>query len=440
MDRQAGAKAPQPGSSLANWMIVVCLMATMIFSLVDRFAISLLVEPIKSDLALSDRDFGLLSGIAFGLFYAFMGLPMGLLADRWSRKGTILLGVGVWSVSTAACGFASNFWQLLGARIGVGAGEAGLAPASYSIIADLFPRNLLSRALSVFQLGATVGSGLALWIVGLVYSQLTIGGWAPLTKELGLAAWQSTFILVALPGIFFLILISILRLPTGQRKTITPQISLKSALRKQPALYSQLYLAMSGILMVNYALLSWVPAIMQREFQSTPADVGSTYGLIVLLAGPVAMLSGGWIADLLYRRGSSAAHAKVVLCSAALLIPGAVILYLANSLTSTYVAIAFIQFAVTLPVGVAPALIQLRTMAEVRSQVSALYVLVVNLAGLGFGPVLIGAISDELAGHPNSLRYSVALVSLIVSSIATVAAYLLVAKGNEENLSGEVFA
>lgn len=426
MDESAGQPDAKPAGSMAAWAIVICLMAAMIFSLVDRFAISLLVEPIKADLHLSDRDIGLLSGIAFGLFYAFMGLPMGLLADRWSRKGTIVLGIGVWSLATAACGLAQNFWQLLLGRIGVGAGEAGLAPASYSIIADLFPRNQLSRALSVFQLGATLGSGIALSIVGVIFSALTKGEWPALTTGLGLAPWQATFIVVALPGIFFLVLLGALRLPEARVKLEASREGMIPALRRKPALYGLLFLAMSGVLMVNYALLSWVPAFMQREFHKTPGEVGATYGLIVLLACPVAMLLGGWLADRLDRNGNPAAHALIVLASAVMLVALSGLLYVAGSASAAYGAIALLHFAVTLPVGVAPALIQIRTEPEVRSRISALYVLTVNLAGLGIGPVAIGAMSDALAGDPSGLRHSVVILSVAVSLIAAAAAAALI--------------
>ena len=435
MDEAAGQADPKPAASMASWAVVICLMAAMIFSMVDRFAISLLVEPIKADLGLSDRDIGLLSGIAFGLFYACMGLPMGVLADRWSRKGTILLGLAVWSAATAACGLARSFYQLLLARIGVGAGEAGLAPASYSIIADLFPRSQLSRALSLFQLGATVGSGIALWVVGVIFTALTHGNWPVLTEGLGLTPWQGTFVVVALPGIPFLALIAILRLPRGRVAPSGARATLTATLAQKPTFYAMLFTAMAGILMVNYALLSWAPAIMQREFHLSPGAVGSTYGLIVLGVCPVAMMLGGWLADRLDRARNPAAHALIVLVSSALVLALSGLFHLATTVTSAYIAIALLHFAVTLPVGVAPALIQIRSEPDVRSRVSALYVLVVNLAGLGIGPVAIGAMSDELAQDTNGLRSAVVLLSAAVSLIAVVAAAMLVRQQRRANFA-----
>ncbi|ARR54313.1 MFS transporter [Rhizorhabdus wittichii DC-6] len=414
--------------SWRSWLIVVVLMLTMIFSLVDRFAISLLVEPIKADLRLTDSDIGLLSGIAFGLFYACMGLPMGLLADRWSRKGTILLGVGVWSIATAGCGLASNFFQLLLARIGVGAGEAGLAPASYSIISDLFPRESLSRAMSVFQMGATLGSGIALWLVGIIFTSFTDGAGARLIAGTGLAAWHATFLLVALPGLPFLLIIASLRLNRTAAPAAggSPAGTLVSALRRRPAFYGLSFATMSGLLLVNYAMLSWVPAFIQREFGSNPAEIGATYGAIMLLICPAAMIGGGWVADFLDGRGVRGAHALIMLAAAVLVLLFALLLLRASTLAQVYVAVALIHFAVTLPVGVAPALIQLRTMPDVRARIGALYVLIVNLVGLGIGPVIVGGLSDRMSGDPAGLRHSVALVSLIVTGGALATGLLLV--------------
>lgn len=423
----SSTSTPEPTASFGAWAIVFILMLTMVFSLVDRFAISLLVEPIKADLGLSDRDIGLLSGIAFGIFYACMGLPMGVLADRWSPKGTIVVGVGIWSLATAACGLATSFAQLLAARIGVGAGEAGLAPASFSIISRLFPRAKLGKAMSLFQLGATLGSGLALWLVGLIFASFESGAGASLITGTGLAPWQATFITVALPGLPFVLLISMLQIGGRVRNDEeAPPLGLLAALRMAPRFYACLFAAMSGVLLVNYALLSWVPAFIQREFGVSPKEIGAAYGTILFMVCPIAMLGGGWLADRLDDRGVTGAHALIVLVAVALTLVFTLLLYAASTLAATYVAIALLHFAVTLPVGVAPALIQLQTLPAVRARVSALYVLVVNLAGLGIGPVVVGAISDILKDDPSGLRHSVSLVSLVVISVSLPIAVLLV--------------
>jgi MFS family permease len=158
----------QPGNSAASWprpgiawYAVVILVIAFIFSFVDRIIIAMLVEPLKQDLGLSDTQLGLLQGLAFAVFYAAVGIPIGRLADRYSRRAIIAWGIFFWSLMTAVCGLARSFWELFLARVGVGVGEAALSPAAYSMIADYFPREKLGRALGVYQSGAFFGAGLS---------------------------------------------------------------------------------------------------------------------------------------------------------------------------------------------------------------------------------------------------------------------------------------
>jgi MFS family permease len=153
MQQGTASQTPWPGPGTA-WYTVGVLFVAVIFSFIDRIILSLLVEPIKADLGLTDADFGWLLGAAFAVFYAFFGLPIGRLADRYSRRLIIGIGIALWSVMTFACGLAGNFWELFFARIGVAVGEAALAPAAFSMVADLFQREKLGRAIGVYQAGA----------------------------------------------------------------------------------------------------------------------------------------------------------------------------------------------------------------------------------------------------------------------------------------------
>src|SRR5271167_3948450 len=159
--------SPYP-SSFAAWYSVVVLMLMYIFSFIDRTTISLLVEPMKRDLHISDTQIGLLQGLAFALLYTFLGLPIARLSDRHSRRSIIAAGVFIWSIMAALCGMARSATQLFLARVGVGVGEAALAPAAYSIITDSFPRSKLGSAVGVYNVGITIGAGTALLLGGIV--------------------------------------------------------------------------------------------------------------------------------------------------------------------------------------------------------------------------------------------------------------------------------
>jgi len=189
-------------SERQGWYLVVTLLIFYIFSFIDRQIISLLVEPIKRDLQVSDTQIGLLQGFAFAIFYTFFGIPIGRLADRVSRKKIIAAGVVIWSLMAALCGLAKNFSQLFLARIGVGVGEAALSPAAYSMITDAFPRQKLGRAFSFYNMGIPIGSGIALLVGGLVVVAVSGAGKTftlPLFGEV--RAWQFVFIVTGAPGL-----------------------------------------------------------------------------------------------------------------------------------------------------------------------------------------------------------------------------------------------
>ena len=151
-----------------RWYVIFVLLLAQAFSFLDRMIMGLLVGPIRESFAISDTQYSLLAGLAFSLFYAVMGIPLARIADSRSRRNLIVWGIAVWSLMTALCGLARNFWTLFLARVGVGVGEAALGPAAYSMITDYFPRSTLARALSIYMLGVTIGSGFAYMLGGAV--------------------------------------------------------------------------------------------------------------------------------------------------------------------------------------------------------------------------------------------------------------------------------
>jgi MFS family permease len=412
-----------PRAGWKDWGLVILLMAAMIFSLLDRFVLSVLLEPIKKDLGVTDAQLGLLNGVAFGLFYAVMGLPLGWLADRWSRKGAIVLGVAVWSLATAACGLVTGFYQLLAARVFVGAGEAGISPASYSLVYDRFPRHRLSTAISLLQTGSMLGAGLAIFLVGIIYTAILHAAPTSLPFLGALKPWQLTFIVVALPGIPFVALLAFIRDPQARvrRHTEPSDITMRAALAKHPRSYSYVMAGMSGIVLAMYSLLSWAPAILMREFAWTPAQVAMSYGVIVLVVGPVGLLFGGWMCDVLVRREVKGAHGWIGCAAACAALPCFIAIGFCSRPGAFLVAMALAQCALAVPNGIGPALIQILTPAGARSRVSALYVLVINAVGLGIGPMAIGTLSGFMIARHQGLRQAVS----VVASIFLVAAALL---------------
>jgi MFS family permease len=411
-----------------DWAVVGVLCAAAILAFVDRFVLSLLVEPIKADLGLSDSQLGLLHGVAFGLFYAAMGIPLGWLADRWSRKGTILVGMGVWSVATALCGLATNFGQLLLARIGVGAGEAGLVPASYAIINGRFARGRASLAISVFQIGGFLGVGLSMLLVGMVYAFFAAGGGADWPLIGHLKPWQQTFIAAALPGIPLMLAVA----PMREQRRTAPKSDERPAARSadrdeqpRPLVYALLFFGMAFQFACSYALLSWMPAVLAREHGWEPEKIGLWYGLALLVVAPAGVLIGGWTADRMLMRGRSDSHLIAPLVAAVCALP-LFLAFGAAAAASTLLLIATaLHVVLGLPMGVAPALIQRITRADRRSRVSAVYVLACNIVSLGLGPVLIGWLSSQSPDDPAALRMAMVAVSLPSALLSCVLLFRL---------------
>ncbi|MDD2047532.1 MFS transporter [Pseudomonas putida] len=419
------------------WMTTAILAIAMVISFVDRFALSLLVAPIKTTLAISDVHIGLLHGLAFGLFYSILGIPCGWLADRWSRTGTILLGMLIWCAATAACGLANSFTGLLLARMLVGAGEAALAPAAYAVIYERFPKAILNRALTLFQAGAVIGAGTAFYIVGSLYEWLEPIGVIDLGWVTARQPWQSTFLLVALPGLLLLpVLWWVLKRGEGVAHQNAPAELAQHSGESQKVIpylvedrtfIAAVFVGMAGLLTMSYALLTWIPAIFVREFLWLPGEIGRIYGAVVLFSCIGGMFAAAWIADRLSSQSQDICSAlRVPLVAGVLAIPAGLVFLLAGGPVGVLIACAALHGLCTCSIGIAPALIQKRSPAAIRSRVSALYVMVVNICGLAVGPMLVGGVVEWLGGGAAGLRTAVLIVGGggLLLSVTTLGLYL----------------
>jgi MFS family permease len=394
--------AQEPPASFPNpayaWYVLFVLFFAYVVSFLDRQILSLLIEPIKADLQISDTMVSLLHGFTFALFYTLFGLPLGRMADRRKRTGLIIGGVALWSLMTGACGFARNAVMLFCARVGVAVGEATLSPCAYSLISDYFPRALRGRAISLYSLGIFAGAGMAYIFGGLVagYASQTVaagGGWLSQFKP-----WQLTFIITALPGILVIALMLTVREPRRQ-ETVAAGTGLSlgdtlAYMRRHWQVYFSMLVGNAFIGLGNYALFAWLPAYFIRVYGYTPRGIGVTFGSILLTFGTLGLIMGGVLADARYRRGHLGSHYNLALGMTALgLIPAA--LLLANfGETFQLVWVAGIVFCGAVSTGLVPAATQLITPNELRGQATALYLLLVTLIGLGLGPTLVALLVD----------------------------------------------
>jgi len=410
--------APQWPSPAVAWFGVGVLVIAFVFSIADRIIISLLVDPIKRDLNLTDTDMGLMMGLAFAIFYALMGLPIGRWADKYSRRTIIGVGIFLWSIMTALCGLARNFWELFLARVGVGVGEATLSPAAYSMIADYFPKDKLGRALGVYQSGAFLGVGLALIFGGLAIRFAATADDVSLPLIGVIAPWQLAFIVVGLPGVLVAALMFLVKEPARQGLSAThdKEISLGEAIRfawDRRRIFLSHYTGFALLALPMTTLATWVPAYFMRVVGLTPPETGLKLGLIVLIFSPVGVISGGWLADMLFKRGYTDASLRVAVVAAVVMVPLSIF---ATTVTDPVLALAIacpFAFGASISMGLAPTALQLVTPNRLRGQISAAWMLFLNIITAALGPMAVGLINEEIFGDPLAVGQSIAIVNTV---------------------------
>jgi MFS family permease len=415
---------PQYPPPAYAWYVVVVLTLAYVVSFLDRQILALLLEPIRRDLELSDTQMGLIMGSAFALFYTILGLPIGRLADRYSRRGIIAAGITIWCLMTAACGLSRNFVQLFLARVGVGVGEATLNPSALSLISDYFPRERRGRAISFYNMGVAVGAGIAMilggWVIGIVMDA------PPMTLPVfgELYAWQTVFLFVGLPGLVIALLMVTIREPERRDKitltdasgNTTEEVSIRETIRflgRRWRTYGTHFLGLSVVTIIGYAFLFWIPTMFIRTWGWSIPQIGLAYGLVNLIVGPISVNLAGWYADSLYRRGYKDGHMRTCFYGALLFVPSSVLVPLMPSpeLAIAMLIPASVGAASVTATGVAG--LMMITPNQVRAQTTALYYFVINVLGLSVGGAAVGMVTDYVFGDEMALRYTLSLISAV---------------------------
>lgn len=425
MDTQVGREEPvgaargtEVGQSSESWpapktawytMFVLVLCLT--FAQLDLQIMTLLVAPIKRDLHLTDFEFSLLVGFAFGIFYTFVGLPMARFVDRSSRKRLLAIGLTVWSLATAATGLAQNFIHVFLARVFVGAGESVNGPASYSIVSDLFPRERLTRAIAVLQLGSVIGPGIAMVLSAYVIHLFI--DMKPVAVPWGVIhGWQIIFIVVGLPGVLVGLLMQF-TMPEPARRGLglaaRPKVSMMECLRytcgEKGAVFLPLFisLAISGL----DASRTWMPAFYGREFHWHPAKVALILGLSNLVVVPFGLWGGVRLTEYLQKKGRDDAPMLVVLLGRFIGLPFSIFGVLLPN-PWLVVATSIVGGAVLGMTG-APLNAAMQSVApnQMRGQITAVYLFIFSVVGTGIGPTVVAAITNFVFRDEALLKWSI---------------------------------
>jgi MFS family permease len=402
------------------WYVVAVLLLAYTLSFIDRMILSLLVGPIRADLGISDTQMSLLMGFAFAIFYSVLGIPLGWLADRGSRRGLMVAGVAAWSVMTAICGLTRSYVTLFLARIGVGVGEATLSPAAYSMLGDYFPRGKLGRAMAVYSIGVPLGSGIALVAGALVVKFVTEGPPMVVPMLGAMEPWRLTFLVIGLPGLLVALLIALtVREPARKGGAVgLVKGEFTAFLKTHPAALASHFGGMGLLALVMYGAMAWIPQFLHRTYGMPVSEAGLWFGGATAICGACGLMLGGWMADGLYRRGFRDAHLRVLRLNVIVLTP----LFIAMALAPTAgiaVALMIVSMLVgTIHGGVAGAALQLVTPNRLRARMVALYFLVANLIGLGCGPTAMALVTDLVFHDDQALRYGIAIVTAVALPIS----------------------
>jgi MFS family permease len=399
-----------------------------LIAVLDRQVLALLVGPIEHDLAITDVQFSLLTGIAFSFFYAICGLPMGSLIDRISRVNILAIGLAIWSAATFASGFALSYVQLFLARTIVGVGEAVLQPATKSMITDIFLGRRLGMALSILALGSSVGGGAALLAGGRIIHAIGVHDFVHLPVIGDLKPWQVVMIVTGLPG---LIIAPIARLTI--REPLRRRTLINEAGVEAPASYSELgrfarkhwrtvsymVVAYSVYSMAFQGLVSWVPAFLMRAHHMSMSSVGSVFGPWQIAANTTTMLASGWWIDRHPTRVDTALR-----CSRLAALIGLVSMVFVPFMSSTSSAMALTVLAVFGAAGYTVGSIPLMQLmpSQLRGKAMVSYQLISNIFSSLFGPTLVALLSDRVFRDPAMIGYS---LSIVVSSSLAIAVLLL---------------
>lgn len=425
MSQPVNFEQPKPTASYPResyaWYVIGVLFLVTVLSQMDRQLPSLLVSSLRAEFDISDTAFSFLQGYAFAFVYALAGIPLGRLVDQRNRRNLILIGLLFWSLMTMLSGLASSYSVMFIARMGIGVGEAVLAPAAYSIIADYVAPARRGRALATYYMSIGIGSGASLYLGGMILEALPIHGFsAPFVGHLD--NWRWMFIIAGLPGFIVAGLLFTVREPARQQSNIAhstnapPSIGdVVAYLRTHSATFSRVLVYPAILAVIGYGSLAWAPTLMQRRFEMPTSESGQVIGLLIAICGTVGTLISGWLSDFWHNNNTPAARFRVTLVGQAALLPCVTIWPLMPNpfLACSFLGLGIVGLAIAQTA--APAAIQEVVPNRMRGQVVAIYLLLGSLLGIGLGPTLVALITDNFFKDDFMLHWSIAMTAAPMS-------------------------
>lgn len=413
----SGPTQPDPASISSSgaapdsyrWYALGLLTTVYIVNFVDRQILSILLSDIKQAFDVSDTALGFLAGISFAVFYATLGIPIAMWADRGNRRNIITMALTVFSVMTMLCGMATNFFLLAAARIGVGVGEAGASPPSHSILSDLFPPRERATAMGIFATGVNIGIMIGFFV----------GGWIN-----QLYGWRAAFMTVGIPGLLLAVIVR-LALKEPERgasegraaEAYEEAPSIASAARMFWRIRALRHIAFGSALnaFVGYGAVTWIPSFLHRSYEMSSSEIGTTLALILGIGGGAGTFLGGYFADRLAQRDI---RWNLWLPAAAIMFAMPFtfgVYYFATTSTESLLYFIIPAMVGTIYLGPSLAMVQGLVPLRMRTVASAILLFIINIIGMGMGPQMVGIVSDLLTDRfaNESMRYALFLAGFV---------------------------
>jgi MFS family permease len=424
----AALGAAWPSAKIA-WYSMLVMILSLTFAQLDMQIVPYLAGYIKADLRLSDFDLSLLLGASFGLFYTIVGVPLAWFVDRYSRKWILAAGITTWSIGTAFCGVSQNFAQLFISRFLVGAGEAVNGPTSYSIVADLFPRERLPRAIAVLNLGSVVGPAIALFISAFLLIKFV--GMPGIAVPFGVIhGWQLIFILVGLPGVLVALLM-VYTLPEPVRRIMAHQTKARATqsanlfvalitdfgdafayIFAHWKVYLPMFLGLA-VGALNFGAIQWMPIFYARTFGWEPAKVAMLNGTASIIMMPIALAIGVWMAERFQKAGRDDAALRVLVIARLIGLPLSIAAPLMPSPWLTFAFTAFSGATIGLGAPSQNAAFQTVTPNPLRGKMTALYLLIYSVVGFAIAPSVTAALTDFIFRDEAQIKWAIFSSTLV---------------------------
>jgi len=412
------ASFPRPAY---GWYCLGVICFAYLFGFMDRIIVGLLTPAIQADLGLTDSQMGIIQGLAFAVFYVLFGLPIGLMADRTNRKWLLTAGTAVWSLFTAAAGFARGFWGLFGARAGVGIGEATLNPCATSLIGDYFEPETRPKAFGIYTMSTAFGTGLTYVLGGALIGFVGVG--VANTYDMPILgtipAWQAVFIIIGIAGLAPAVMMALTVREPARQEVIAGG---SQASWKEIAAFLKLnrttlichHFGVAFIIMAVYGWVNWLPSLFVRVHGWGVPEFSIYYGIFGGITGIISAISSGYVTNWFKKRGHTDGAMRTVLVGGIGLTVGTSVAPLMPTPELVLAGYVLAGVFANYPPAQALASIAEMTPNQLRGIVTAIYVLVIGIGGAGLGPFAMGWVTDNVFGDPQSIHYSMALVTLVM--------------------------